>query len=111
MGLKLSDLAARVRNLTVDMEEGVTFNVVYKPHEMTLQDELLISNTEDTEERLRLVIGLLVRVLVSWDILGADGAPLAITPKTLGGLPTSVLLHVQTAIREDSGPKVKSGRR
>jgi hypothetical protein len=111
MGLKLSDLAVKVRNVAVDLGDGAVVNVAYRPHEMTLQDELLVSNEEDAEERLRLVIGLLARVLVSWDILGDDEKPLAITAKTLGTLPTSVLLHIQTAIREDSGPKVKSGRR
>jgi hypothetical protein len=111
MGLKLSDLAVKVRNLAVDVGDGAVVNVVYKPHEMTLQDELLISNTEDAEDRVTLIIGLLARVVVNWDILGDDEKPLPVTVKTLGLLPSSVLLCIQAAIREDSGPKVKSGRR
>ena len=111
MPIKLSELAAKVRHLTIDLGEGDKLTVSYKPNALTLADEQQLVDAQGTPEATALIAERLCRLLVLWDVVGEDDTPLPITPETMATLPGAVLASVLTAIREDQSPNARNGRR
>lgn len=111
MPIKLSDLAAKQRHLTVDLGDGMSVTVSYKPHALTLADEQELMEAQGTATATHLIAERLCRVLTIWDVMDDDDTPLPITPEVMGTLPGKFLADILTAIREDQSPNARNGRR
>jgi len=111
MPIKISDLAAKVRHLTVDLGEGDQLTISYKPNALTLADEQALVDAQADGTATAKVADQLCKLLVLWDVVDEDDTPLPITPETMDTLPGAVLASVLTAIREDQSPNARNGRR
>ena len=104
MSIRLSELKADVRKVTFDYD-GSEINVEYKPSAITpiFQSKM---RKMDTSDAMNMVEAVSV-MLVSWDVLGDNGKPIAITTNTLGTLPIAFVSKVITSVFEDMQPEAR----
>jgi hypothetical protein len=106
MPIKLSDLVAQQRWITVDIS-GVDIKVAYAPNRITLRRAEELSRLVDrvgsddslsyAEEMARMVCDL----VSEWDIAGDDGKPYPITVEALKDFPSNILTKISAAISAD----------
>jgi len=102
MPIKLSEMGAKQKTATVSYL-GETVNIVYRPAVITPRHEAQLSE-QSGQKAIEGLVAQLVEIVVSWDVLGADGKPLKPTTELLMEMPSNFLLAVMDAIREDSAP-------
>lgn len=107
---KISHLLKNTRPLAIDLGEGETLNVVYRPGVLTpaRHDEAI-----DLVEKQRVGAALaksLALSLVSWDLADEDDAPCAIDEGSLRELPVRFLDMVFSAIQDDNVPNEKKSK-
>lgn len=101
----LTSLAKRTRPLTIDLGDGDTLNVVYRPAVYTPQFEKAANDKMAASDSG--VLGwMLEKLLVDWDLLVDEksGKKVPLTADSLGGLPMMVLGPVLEAIGKDMRP-------
>lgn len=102
MPVTLSDLQRDERELDVQIGEA-TLHIVYRPSGITPVVEEELRQAQRDERTGGMLAGLLVSILVSWDLLPEpDAEPLPIDEETLRELPMRFLAQLVTAIGEDS---------
>jgi hypothetical protein len=107
---KISHLLKDKRPLAIDLGEGETLNVVYRPGVLTpaRHDEAI-----DLVEQQRVGAALaksLSLSLVSWDLTGEEGEPYPVDEDTLRELPVRFLDMVFSAIQDDNVPNGKKSK-
>lgn len=107
MPISLADLTRKTRTVVVDFD-GDTINVTYAPGRLTPGVESRLTQANEDGRPASGVADELARLLLSWDIMGDDGAPAPITSDLLHELPTALLLRIVAAIGEDSRPNAQS---
>lgn len=100
MPLSLGDLRSRTRRVAVPVA-GETLEVEYRPTALTpgLIAWLRGIEADGQPERLAEV---LCQVVIGWDLLGDDGAPLPVTEEVARELPLRLLGVIVRAVLEDA---------
>lgn len=101
---KIAHLLNDKRPLAIDLGEGETLNLVYRPGALTpaSHDEAI-----DLVGQQRVGAALaksLSRSIISWDLADESGAPYATSEDALRTLPVRFLDMVFSAIQEDNVP-------
>ena len=94
MGVKLSELAAGERTVTVPFG-GQTISVTYRLADRTPANSAVLW-TEPVSETV-------VRMVTAWDLTDDKGKALPITEKTTTKVPIPILRAIVTAILGDAG--------
>lgn len=102
MSITLADIERDERTCVVTQDEE-TAEVVYRPSAYTPAIEDALQTAIETNRPASGVARLLSGLLISWDVLGEDGAPLATTPESLRDIPSAFLFKVINAITADMG--------
>lgn len=111
MPIKVSDLAAKTRPLTVDLGDGDKLQIVYRPHSVSLADNQALQEAQGTLGAQPAVAARLCKLLAEWDLVDGDGEPWPITQGGLLALPDVLLADILAAIQEDQSPNARNGRR
>ncbi len=112
----------RPAKLNVTLEGGAVeeVNLRYRPAAYTADDEIAIASAPNAGVQGRLIIGVLAKMIESWDVVdavldehgnpvkGPDGriktVPFPPTPQNLGTMPSQFLKGLMDAIQEDMRP-------
>lgn len=99
---------------TIDIHYmGEVGQVTYRPSELTGAVLAEIREASEGEEFYNSTAELLVRLLISWDVMDSADPPkpLPITYDVLQELPSNFLTTISDACQEDMFSKKKNGRR
>jgi hypothetical protein len=100
MAIRLADLTANERSCVVTFD-GETAEVHYRPSAYTPRLEGDFARVLQNGTPGNAIASLLAGVLLSWDVLGADGQALDVTVETMVEMPTRFLSTVMEQITED----------
>lgn len=117
MAVKLSDLARATKTATFDWD-GEVVNLVFRPAALTPGLQLALARLaspvdpgESTGNQFASIadqtldyLDALCKLLVSWDVLGEDGAPLPVTRANLELLPWDFLGAAYNAVQKANSP-------
>jgi len=105
MPISVANLAAKQKDLTIDID-GDALLVVYRPAAITPESVEMMSGATTFDD----VFKVLKESLISWDLLGTDGAPLPIEEEALRKLPLRFLSQVTRGMMTDVQPgEVRGG--
>lgn len=107
MPLRLSQLRADMRSVTLDIE-GESLTITYRPSAITPEAEDQLRDLSGQARPGAALAELLANLIAGWDLFGDDEQPLPITPETLRRLPTAFLASAMQAIAEDIRPNGRS---
>ena len=105
MPIRLSDLAAKTRTVTVDFE-GTPIEVTYLPGRMTMatQQRLQKSTELPAGKANRELATILAELVAGWDVTDDNGAPLPVTEELVRQLPLRFVTALTTELFEDINP-------
>ena len=119
MAIKLSQIKAKTKKATVKHEEYGEMAIEYRPSALTAETQVTVMRmmtiTEggagEAPEIMGDYLGAMERLVASWDLLGEDGKPLAITKATLRqDVPMDLVGAIFRTIMEDMRPNEASAR-
>lgn len=112
MAVKLGDLSAKTRTVTVSYE-GETVAVDYLPGRVTMavQARMDAAQSMSAGTANQELTSVLTEILAGWDILDEDGERLPVTADLVRQLPVTFLAALTMAIFEDLRPNAPTGRR
>jgi hypothetical protein len=97
MALKLADIRANRKTVSVEYQ-GASFNVVYKPAEIT---PAFLDTLAEMESYREALVNQVSTFAESWEVLDDQGKPIAPTPEFVETLPLDFLEAVMGAITKD----------
>lgn len=101
---KLATIMADRRTVPVDLGDGETLTVTYRPSGVTPETEEQFLGSVDQQRVGGGLAKFLAPILVGWDLTGEDEKPYPTTEKALRKLPLTFLNKVVTAITADMRP-------
>lgn len=109
MPIRLSDLAAKSRALTVEFD-GEQIAVTYLPGRMTmaLQARMQKATELAAGDANKELAAVLTELVSGWDVLDESGAPLAVTEKVVRQLPLRFVTALTLALFDDVNPNGKT---
>lgn len=107
MPISIADLTRPTRTVTVDYDGNIV-NLTYSPGRLTPAVEARLNQANEQNRPASGVADELAKIIVSWDVTGDDGKPLAVTADLLHEFPTRFLLACVSAIGGDARPNVAS---
>lgn len=110
MPISLAQLKGNIRTINVTYFSD-NLAVTYRPSELTPQNQSIINDKIEAGEAKNILIEMLCKVMITWDVVDEEGVMLPITPETLAQAPGPLLLAISEAIGEDARPKPKSAGR
>lgn len=90
--------------------DGEEIKVQYRPSEWTPRVTVELQETEGAAQT-RYSMDLLSRLIVDWDVEGADGKPFPVSRESLESLDQPVINAITDGILEDMRPKPKTAKR
>ncbi len=116
MGIKLADIKADRRQITVELDMGESpetgekvteaLVVVYRPSAYTANTELTLNSLRQSEWKSEMGLAFLEALVVSWDLEQDDGEPYPITKESLAELPSTFIAMVMYGVAGDMGKAV-----
>lgn len=110
MPISLAKVRERTKELDVDLGDGDTVHIVYRPGVYTVdfESELKAGQAEGDRSVITLAI---CKVIADWDVYEDDAQKrkLALEPDAVKALPMVVMVPMFEAINEDMRPKRKTG--
>ena len=113
MPLKVSELAKEVRHMVVVVDKDdpeAVVNIKYRPGAFTLEVADKLKALAAEEVQVEAVAILLEPVLLEWDLLDEDGAPLPVTREGLAKVPLLFLAQVVDDMQMDNQPSRDEGK-
>lgn len=108
MPISLSRMQSNTQTISIPYFED-TVSITYKPSEMTPVVEAQIREASNAGDE-KVMLEVLSRLVVSWDVLDEKEKPIPVTAKTMATMPSAFLTAIFTGIRDDMVPKAKTGR-
>lgn len=101
---KLANILNNKRTVPVELGDGETVNVTYKPAGVTPETEEQFLTSVDNQRGGGGMAKFLSQTVVEWDLTGDDEKMYPVTEKALRKLPLPFLSKVITAITGDMRP-------
>lgn len=113
--MKISRLTGEVAELTItvpplkDDPESEPENVliVYRPGALTLEVGDRIKEVQESGFEMDVILVMLERMLVSWDLQKEDGTALGVTPEDIKTVPLAFLGQLLGAMERDVRPNLQ----
>lgn len=103
---RVSTYAQRIRNLTIEFEDGDDdpLHLTYHPRAITPRMERAFQDLQASGQADQVIYDSLNALIQSWDLTDDDGQEIPRTKDALQDLPSSLLLRVFEKISEDIRP-------
>jgi hydrogenase maturation factor len=98
--ISLNQLRERKATTTLDLGDGLSIQLVYKPNEIT--PGYLDSVSKETD--LMALARVVARIISSWDITDDDGVAMSVTDETAAQLGIQLLNEIITTVASDMRP-------
>lgn len=101
---KISHILKEEATVEVDLGDGETLNIVFRPGVVTPEAHDATMDLVDQQRQPAAVAKSLAATLVKWDLLTDDGDPYPIDEKSLRSLPFGFLGKVFFALQDSLSP-------
>lgn len=103
MPISISALTANRRTVSIDFG-GETLKVTYRPSAINAVQEARELEDKEKGQHVLSMVRTMIETIESWDLLGDDGKPLALTEDNLKPLGIDILSQISRAIVTDALP-------
>ena len=122
--MRLSEIFSETKTVGVDVGEGKSFNITYKPQMITPEALARFGALQNVSpdsvnvgiEQLALVTGIadaliamISQCVSAWDLTYNDDTPIPIAPDHLKNVPISILALTLSAMKMDAKPNPQTG--